>query len=139
MGFAGLFSTSSNTYQEVMNRQIGQSGAGSIALSGDVAGSLNITSSDPEVALAAINASGQNQMSALETLRTVGDRFAQVAESATAAAGNTALNALPLTPEQISAGRGDAAKAETQKNLLKVGAGIAVVIVILVAVKHFKH
>lgn len=138
-GFAGLFSTDSQTYQFVTNKQIGQSGANSVALSGDVAGNLNISSSDPQVAQAAINAAGQNQLSALETLRSVADRFGQVAETATAGAQNTALNALPLTPDQISASRGDASKAQTQSTLLKLGAGIAGLIVILVAVKHFKH
>lgn len=109
MGFAGLFSTKSETTQYVQNKQIGQSGAGSFALSGDVgtsAGDINIVSNDPSIAIAAINASGQNQMRALETLQSVGERFAQVAEYSVSGAQETALNALPLTPEQIQASRG---------------------------------
>lgn len=133
MGFAGLFSTSAQTYSEVVNKQIGQSGANSFALSGDVAGNVNVSSSDPQVALAAINASNQNQITALETLRAVTERFSGVAETSVAGAQNTALNALPLTPEQITASRGDAA----QTNLFKFGAAILVAVVVVVIIKTY--
>lgn len=103
-------------------------------MSGDVAGNVNVSSSDPQVALAAINAAGQNQMSALETLRSVADKFSGVAETSVAGAQNTALNALPLTPEQISASRGD----QSQANLLKLGALVVAAVVVLVIVKAYK-
>ena len=135
MGFAGLFSTKSETFQTVTNKQIGQSGANSFALSGDVAGNVNVSSSDPQVALAAINASAQNQIGALETLRSVADRFSTVAETSVAGAQETALNALPLTPEQISASRGD----QSQANLLKLGALVVAAVVVLVVIKSYKH
>lgn len=134
MGFAGLFSTESNSYQFVENKQIGQSGANSVALSGDVARDLNITTSDPAIALAAINASAQNQLGALETLRSVGEKFGSIAETSVAGAQETALNALPLTPEQISASRGD----QSQANLLKLGALVVAAVVVLVIAKSYK-
>lgn len=138
MGFAGLFSTSSQAYQVVTNKQIGQSGAGSVALSGDVAGNLNITNADPEIALAAIQASSQNQIRALETLSSLGDRYAGVAENAVSSAGNTALNALPLTPEQIAASRGDASSLNSQQTLVKIGVLVTVLIVGVMLYKKFK-
>lgn len=135
---AGLFTTSSESYQFVTNKQIGQSGANSIALSGDVTGGLNISTADPAIALAAINAASQNQISALETLRAVGNRFSDVAENAVGAAQYTALNAVPLTPEQIAASRGDATKEQTQKTIIIIAGIVSAVFLIAVTVKKFK-
>lgn len=123
MGFAGLFSTTSNTNLQTINQQIGQSGAGSFGISGGIqtvagsgansrAGDINITSSNPEVAIAAINSSQQSSLKTLEALQSVGDKFAGIAQTAVAGAQNTALNAIPLTPEQIAAGHSQAGLAD---------------------------